>query len=91
MTQVHVHTNLDLYHEQWPTSLPEIPKVGDRIDSMVSHENFRLSLKVVSVHWRYFNNKYTPYIELHDYRQRSISDFYEWYAPLVGKRTTYFI
>jgi hypothetical protein len=56
-----------------------------------------LSLEVVSVHWKYvsgFSNdtdEYVPYIELHDYRRRSIKEFYEWYAPLVGKTVGSFI
>ncbi|MBT3298698.1 hypothetical protein HN385_07240 [archaeon] len=97
MYKVKCHTNLDLFNEEWPTSLPSIPRVGDRIDSIIDHRDFRLSLEVVSVHWKYvsgFSNdtdEYVPYIELHDYRRRSIKEFYEWYAPLVGKTVGSFI
>jgi hypothetical protein len=86
------HTNLDLFNESWPTDLPTIPQVGHKIESKTYRGNkFRLSLKVVSVRWRYEINSYVPYIELHDYQKRSISDFYKWYAPLVGKSVSSFI
>jgi hypothetical protein len=95
MVQIHCHTNLDLFNEQWPTELPALPRIGDEIESMISHNDFRLSLMVTGVRWRYIDNgidyEYIPYIELHDYRQRSIKEFYEWYAPLVNKSVGYFI
>jgi len=32
--KVRCHTNLDLCNcESWPTELPEVPRVGDRIES----------------------------------------------------------
>ena len=45
--------------------------------------------RVVSVEWTYIelHNIWVPRIELHDNIQHhSITEFYEWYAPLVGKR-----
>jgi len=85
MHQVHCYTNLDLSSEQWPTELPTVPRLGDDIESMISHNDFRLSLMVVGIHWKYDKGKYVPYIELTDHKQRSVKEFYEWYAPLVGK------
>ena len=95
MIKVSCHTNLDLFNEQWPYLLPMVPRKGDRIESMTRHGDFRLSLDVVSVTWRCIDNgiayEYVPFIELYDYRKRSVREFYEWYAPLVGKSVSSFI
>ena len=90
MRQVHCHTNLDLSSEEWPTELPTVPRLGDQIDSMTIHGDFRLSLMVVGIHWKY-DGKYYPSIELHDHKQRSVREFYEWYAPLVSRSVSSFI
>jgi len=96
MEKIICRTNLDLWNEEWPTELPRIPIVGEIIESKTIHGDFRLSLKVVAIRWKFFSisgnaGVYVPEIELHDYRQRSITEFYEWYAPLVGKSVQYFI
>lgn len=98
-------TNLDLRHEVWPSKFRGIPRVGDRVESLTVHDNgFRLTLEVVSVAWK-ASTEYThgagmvvieshgsyPVIELHDPMKRSIVDFYEWYAPLVGTSVSSFI
>lgn len=97
MISVVCHTNLDLFNERWPTRLPQIPVVGQQIESATKHrtetsEAFQLSLNVVAVRWKY-NDSSSQWdcaeVELHvDMR---ITDFYAWYAPLVGKRESYFI
>ena len=93
MKKISCHTNLDLSQEFWPTELPEIPRIGDRIQSTTVRNkcNFRLCLEVVSVTWRYSSEGYYPEIELHDHMKRSIREFYEWYAPMVGKNVNSFI
>lgn len=109
--KVHCHTNLDLVpSEKWPTELPAIPHVGDRIRSAhVWHTNrdqigFQLELEVVAVCWNpktvdavsfgdQADTQWVPEIELHIPRGRnwSIRQFYEWYAPLIGRRVSSFI
>ena len=94
MNKVHCHTNLDLSHEIWPDSLPAIPRVGDKIESQTRHGIFRLSLEVVSVTWKYKNEgHYYPEIELSIPKGRflSLTNFYEWYASLVGRSVSAFI
>lgn len=89
--KVKCRTNLDLHYEVWPDDLPAIPRVGDLIESCVTHnKTFKLRLEVYSVTWR---QNQEPEIELHipNYRQWSIAQFYEWYAPLVGKSVHAFI
>ena len=93
---IHCRTNLDLAGEKWPRSLPIVPRVGDNIESLTKHGNFRLSLRVAAVNFRAksefrLEETHTVEIELHDKFQRSIRDFYEWYAPLVGKSVSSFI
>lgn len=84
-------SNLDLEGEQWPTSLPALPRVGDRINSGTEWINgFRLSLEVVSVEWRYWGgSEWRPFIELDlprsIWKTRSIRDFYKWYIPRTGR------
>ncbi len=105
------HTNLDLYHEVWPSDLPALPRVGDIIESGTTRRNFRLELQVYSVTFIYVERPlhvdgpmWVPKIELHmcDWMKRlpakkdgaspgSITAFYEWYAPLVGKSVSSFI
>ena len=84
-------TNLDLDGEQWPTELSRVPHEGEEIQSMTRHGAFRLSLKVVKVRWVYEQDGYWAELELHDTQKRSIREFYEWYAPLVGKSVSSFI
>jgi len=102
MVKIHCRTNLDL-NEEWPTSLPERPVVGDRITSIINHNyghgNINITLEVVGVTWVY--NKimgaghevfdWYLIVELHDPLKRSIREFYTWYAPLVGKSVSAFI
>jgi len=101
MIKVNCRTNLDLAHaEEWPTELPAVPNIGHKIQSKHKWQNnFQLVLEVVDVRWEYVegyvknDDSYKPFIELHipRYRNQSISDFYEWYAPLVGRRASSFI
>ncbi len=92
MAHFQCHTNLDLDNERWPTDLPRIPCEGEEIHSMARHGSFRLSLKVVKVRWVFTDRDgYRADIELHDSQKRSIREFYEWYAPLVGKSVSVFI
>ena len=102
MIKINCHTNLDLRNEQWPTELPAVPRVGDRIVSSTGHRKaegnsiaFHLELEVVAVRWTCNpSGEYHPMIELHvpSYRKEwSIQKFYEWYAPLVGTTVGAFI
>ncbi len=93
MTKVICRTNLDLWHEQWPTELPGEPQVGDLIESATKHGVFVLRLRVVRRTWQY-NDKpgnWSLSVELDDFMGRSVSDFYKWYAPLVGQSVSAFI
>jgi len=101
--KVYCKTNLDLRGERWPTKLPAIPRIGERIQSSTKWGVFQLSLEVRQVTWimkqTYMQDGITeceywiPEIELHIPRHRkwSIRDFYEWYAPLVGRSVSAFI
>lgn len=93
MIQVQCRTNLDLNNERWPTELPAVPRVGDRVESsQVWPGGFSLSLEVVSVRWRFAGaGQWIPEIELNTERGQSISQFYHWYAPKVGSHPGAFI
>lgn len=106
MIRVICRTNLDLCHESWPNYLPTIPVVGDIIESKTDWNGFKLSLRVYGVVLKYseYHNENYLEIELHmtDHQKilpcslgpdakGSIRAFYEWYAPLVGRRVSYFI
>ncbi len=94
---VECRTNLALSSEQWPTSLPERPMVGDLIESATRWGDFRLKLKVVRVTWAPSSAcsgcvpRWYLRVELGLPRDQSLREFYEWYAPLVGKRVSAFI
>lgn len=105
MIPVHCRTNLDLSNEEWPEFLPAIPNVGDRIRSNVKHGVFQLELEVVGVTWkRTDRDGWIPEIEMHmtswqrqltsknpEASKGSITAFYEWYAPHVGRSVGAFI
>lgn len=107
MIPVYCHTNLDLYNERWPESLPALPSIGQEIESATEWPGgFRLSLKVISVRWiyNYHKDMWLPRIELHmtsfqaqlpcskgEWSRGSIMAFYEWYAPKVGRTISSFI
>lgn len=91
LVRVHCRTNLDLFNEEWPDELPTVPRVGDYVASNTIHnKGFNLILEVYSVTFR---QDLPPIVELHIKKIRgwSISQFYEWYAPLVGKSVSAFI
>ena len=96
--EITCRTNLDvLKSESWPKSVQCIPSVGDMIESKVLHKNgeygdFRLSLTVVSVTWKYSEQLLDWFVsvELHC-EGRSIREFYEWYAPHVAMHVSSFI
>lgn len=90
MVKVICRTNLDLGFEELPTELPIVPRVGDWIRSNTIHQGgFRLTLEVYSV---WLSQNEPPIVELHQLKFRgwSIKQFYDWYAPLIGKSPTYF-
>lgn len=96
MIKVLVRTNLDLFNEQWPEVLPAVPNVGDRIQSRTRWDGgFQLTLEVYSVTWQYSEHlkEWRPEVELHipKIRNWSITEFYEWYAPKVGRTVGAFI
>ena len=101
------YTNLDLFNEVWPTELPCRPMKGDYIQSKTKHPQYKwpeggkpigyVSI-TLEVHRVTFKQKWPDgtvkcYVELHDksHLNRSINDFYEWYAPIVNKNKSYFI
>ena len=52
MVKIHCHTNLDLIKtaEKWPEELPEVPRVGDYIQSNYKWlDHYVLELVVVRV------------------------------------------
>lgn len=82
MIHVCCHTNLDLSREEWPTSMPAVPQVGDLIQSKVKHKkDFQLELEVRSITWKYDNLRYEwyPHIELH------MSKFHGMLMPRTNK------
>lgn len=87
--KVHCRTNLDLDYETWPDDLPTVPRVGDYVESCTNHRNnFRLVLEVHSVTFR---QNEPPIVELNVKKHWNITQFYDWYAPLVGKSPQAFI
>lgn len=65
MMKIVCRTNLDLRGEQWPSHLPAVPRVGDLIESLTEHPQYRdraeggkpthyirLELEVCRVTWR---------------------------------------
>lgn len=96
MINVICRTNLDLAIEIFPDALPAVPQVGDRIQSaQVWKGGFQLELEVYSVTWKCSTGGqiWIPVIELHvpKLRKWSITQFYEWYAPKVGRSVGSFI
>ena len=95
--KVHCRTNLDLDRaEDWPDELLAIPCRGDRIQSaMIWNDDFQLQLEVMAVIWKQnqYTNEWIPEIELHIPIgfHKSITDFYKWYAPKVGRSVSSFI
>jgi hypothetical protein len=89
------HTNLDLRNEEWPTELSAVPQVGQRIESKTARGRFHLVLEVVAVTWTYNfrTSTYFPQVELHlpSKRFKSLTSFYEWYAPIIGSSISSFI
>lgn len=87
--------NLDLMNEKWPTVMPCVPQVGDYIQSTMRWDGgFQLTLEVVSITWKATNKmEWVPTIELHIKKNSnmSITDFYNWYAPKVGRSPSAFI
>lgn len=89
MINVHCHSNLDLYNEQWPTQLVCRPNVGDYIPSATKWRNgVQLELMVVRVTHRTavslpHNGPYLD-VELHlpPHRFDNISHFEEWYRKI---------
>lgn len=107
MILIRCHTCLDLVRgESWPSQMPAVPRIGDKIQSTLEHRNgFHLELEVVDVTWKYNGTLgWVPEIELHqtnfhkrlnckngEPRTGSLRAFYEWYAPLVGGHVADFI
>lgn len=72
MIEVHCRTALDLRGEVWPTMLPEVPRVGDHIQSATKRGEFKLELEVVRVTWRhrkddtdFGHDRWYAHVELH--------------------------
>lgn len=80
--RVHCRTNLDIWQsEVFPTELPAVPRIGDKITSSTKWGSFRLKLEVIDVTWDYLDvcGYWMPVIELHIPNGFSISDFKLWY------------
>lgn len=95
MIPIRCCTNLDLFNEKWPSYLPAIPSVGDYIQSFQKWgDGFRLTLEVYSITWvPNAEGFYTAEIDLHIRKgsKMSIIDFYNWYAPKVGRSPSAFV
>lgn len=84
MVKIKCRTNLDLLHEEWPTELPEVPRVGDYIESGTKRKGQKLCLKVYSVTWR----SYDPWREWYAEVELNLRDGWtvtmldEWYRNL---------
>lgn len=95
--RVHCTTNLDIEnHECWPMRLPTRPAIGDRIRSKKvwkcgSVSGFQLELEVVGVTWAFDSDGWYLHVEMHDPQRRSITDFFKWYAPLVGQSVSRYV
>lgn len=71
MVYVRCRTNLDVTGEKWPEELPEVPRMGDHIESQTLHGKTRLCLEVKRVTWKvedeYYNRgrgSWYPSVEL---------------------------
>jgi hypothetical protein len=94
MFRIQCFTNLDLGVEEWPRMVDALPPVGSYIQSATKHGHFQLELEVVAIRLKKSNtNEWNYEIELTDRKifKRSIKEFYEWYAPKIGKTVSYFI
>jgi hypothetical protein len=95
------HTNIDLEGEVWPTELPELPKVGDVIESAIEHKNGhlkgRVALQVTEVRWKAAKQDFEPFasgrydvwcpvLELGISKEfTSIGHFQDWHAYIRNK------
>ena len=104
MIKVYCHTNLDdVGREDWPTELPEVPRVGDEIESGTLHKSsnivaqgIRVRLKVTSITWECIDNGaygtrhvWRPCVELHlPSNFKSVNHFQCWYDHIRGRIPT---
>ena len=92
MIEILCHSNLDLDRQEiWPERLPEVPRVGDTINSGKSWKSGSLSakliLKVVSIRWNSVSEGvWIPLVELHINPNvfPDTNSFYEWYRGIRG-------
>ena len=82
MIKVHCHTNLDECKHGWPSELPCIPRVGEKIRSAIkSPKQYHIELSVVDVKYIPYHvtdgePQWVPYIEL-NIVGTSINEFYK--------------
>ena len=100
---IHCVTNLDLRCEMWPSELPCRPVVGDYIKSGTAHPIYKdgysvpishvnLELQVCAVRFVYNKYKWTCEVELTlPSRWERMTDFYTWYAKILGTSVASFI
>ena len=92
-------TNLDLLGEDWPTELPAVPRIGEKIQSKTKRGSFQLYLEVYNVTSKHIFNpilhekEWIPVVELYipKHKKWSPVQFYKWYASLTGTSVSYFI
>lgn len=76
--KINCRTNLDdiMRREQFPTQLPVVPRVGDKIQSAtVWKDKIQIELEVVAVTWKRneFTSEWEPEVELHLPKSKRIS------------------
>lgn len=87
MPRIRCHTNIDCCKRlEWPTELPEVPRVGDLIRSPSSTKDKHIELQVVRVTWVFQECWDSPgkmwiaEVELHmvPSRYASLAEFEKW-------------
>lgn len=87
--QFTLRTNLDLWvHEDFGYIFPELPQVGDRIESKLGWGGRHISLRVCNRYFEY--NAKDPdrpriVIELHLDEFRTITEWEQWYRRIQGR------
>lgn len=88
--RVRCRTNLDI-QDAWPTDMDAVPRVGDMIEALTAWKGWRVQLLVAAVTWRQAAMGYYAELELTVPAGMTLRQFYEMYAPRVGRRPEDFI
>lgn len=89
MFYVRCRTNLDdiMRFEEFPTELPALPNIGDKIESATTwKDGVKVQLKVCSITWKkHSEGLWYPEIELHiPSNFNSVARFEIWYSFIRG-------